>query len=109
MNILALDVGTSSVRAAVLDTATAVPIGDVAQVAYALDAPTPEAAEVPSERLWQAVAAAARAAMLHSAVSGKADRDVQAVGLSCFTPGLVLLDKSDRPLRPFWTHRDRRA
>src|SRR5207247_165651 len=32
-----------------------------------------------------------------------------AVGLSCLTPGLVLLDERDRPVAPIWTHLDRRA
>ena len=109
MNILALDVGTSAVKAAVLSAETGVPVGAVARVAYVLDAPTPEAAEVPARRLWQTVAAAARSAVVQSGVSGKAGQDVQGVGLSCFTPGLVLLDNKDRPLRPIWTHLDRRA
>jgi sugar (pentulose or hexulose) kinase len=109
MNILALDVGTSSVKAAVLDTATTTPVGAIARTTYALDNPVPDAAEVPAQRLWEATAAAARAAMRSSGVSGKAGQDVQAVGLSCLTPALVLLDKKDRPLRPIWTHLDRRA
>ena len=109
MNVLAVDVGTSSVKAAVLEVATATPVGTIAHVSYAHDAPAPEAAEVPCERLWQVVATAARAAVQQSGVSGKVGQDVQAVGLSCFTPGLVLLDHNDRPLRPVWTHLDRRA
>ena len=109
MNILALDVGTSSVKAAVLDLATAHPVGQIAHVPVELDAPAPEAAEIPVERLWQAVAAAGRAAVRQSGVAGKADQDIAAVGLSCFSPALVLLDKSDRPLRPAWTHLDRRS
>ena len=59
MRVLALDVGTSSVKAAVLDVASAAPLGPIAHSAYALDHPTPEAAEVPGERLWAAVTAAA--------------------------------------------------
>ncbi len=107
MYILALDVGTSSVKAAVLDATTAQPVGRIARSSYALDAPTPEAAEVPAERLWQAVAAAAREAMRLSALPGTAD--VAGVGLSVLTPGLVLLDRADRPAAPIWTHFDRRA
>src|SRR5437660_1595455 len=109
MNILALDVGMSSVKAAVLDTATALPIAAIAEADLVLERPTAEAAEVPVQRLWQAVAAAGRAAMLHSGVSGKAGLDVQGVGLACVMAGLVLLDKNDQPLRLIWTHRDRRA
>jgi xylulokinase len=102
MHVLALDVGTSSVKAAVLDTAGGIPAGPVAHVPYALDHPTPDAAEVPPERLWDAVAAAAREA----AWSGGA---VEAVGLSTLMPALVLLNRAGQPLGPIWTHLDRRA
>jgi xylulokinase len=102
MRILALDVGTSSVKAAVLDADSADPIGPIARTSYELDHPTPDAAEVPPERLWQAVAGAAR----------EAARDFEAIdalGLSCLMPALVLLGADDRPLGPIWTHLDRRA
>jgi xylulokinase len=102
MKILALDVGTSSVKAAVLDVASAAPIGPVARVAYPLDYPVPEAAEVPPARLWKAVAAAGREAAL--GIEG-----IEGVGLSCLTPALVVLDDADQPLAPIWTHLDRRA
>src|SRR6516162_248764 len=104
MNILALDVGTSSIKAAVLDVAKTLPVGPIARVSYTLDTPAPEAAEVTAAKLWNAVAAAARSAVHQSGVSGKAGEDVHAVGLSCLTPALVLLDKRDRPVRPIWTH-----
>src|SRR5690242_15035526 len=80
MNILALDVGTSAVKAAVLDAATSTPVGAIARATYDLDAPVPDAAEVPAQRLWEATAAAARAAMRSSGLAGKAGQDVQAVG-----------------------------
>jgi xylulokinase len=57
---------------------------------------------LPPERLWSAVASAAREA----AGSGP---PVEGVGFSCLTPALVLLDAADRPLAPIWTHLDRRA
>jgi sugar (pentulose or hexulose) kinase len=102
MQVLALDVGTSSVKAAILDVATAMPLGAVARASYTLDYPTPDAAEVPAERLWSAVAAAARGV-------ATAGQHIDAIGLSCLTPALVLLDDADRPLAPIWTHLDRRA
>jgi xylulokinase len=104
MHILALDVGTSSVKAAVLDAATGRPVGPIARAAYDLDHPTPEAAEVPPERVWQAAAEAAR----HAVAGGNADA-VRGVGLSCLTPALVLLDAADQPLGGAWIHLDRRA
>jgi xylulokinase len=102
MNILALDVGTSSVKSAVLDQALAEPLGPIEHVAYDTDHPAPEAAEVPPERLWQAAVAAAR-----GAAGGRSD--LGGIGLSCLTPALVLLDDADRPLGPVWTHLDRRS
>jgi xylulokinase len=102
MHVLALDVGTSSVKAAVLDVATAAPVGPIARAAYQLDHPTPEAAEVPPDRLWAAVTEAARTA-------ARGQEGIAAVGISCLTPALVLLDERDRPLAPIWTHLDRRA
>jgi xylulokinase len=102
MNILALDVGTSSVKAAVLDAERATPVGPVRRVGYELDHPTSEAAEVPAERLWDAVTEAARQAT-------RPHPDVAGVGLSCLTPALVLLGNDDRPLGPVWIHLDRRS
>ena len=102
MLILALDVGTSSVKAAVIDAASAQPVGPIGKSVYALEHPTPDAAEVPPERLWEAVAAAARQAVRRAP-------EPEVVGLSCLTPALILLDEADRPLGPIWTHLDRRA
>ena len=84
MHILALDVGTSSVKAAVLDVADALPVGPVAHIHHELRHSTPDAAEVSAAALWTAVTAAARAACRgFPAVAG--------VGLSVMTPALVLL------------------
>jgi sugar (pentulose or hexulose) kinase len=102
MNILALDVGSSSVKCAVLDQARAVPTGRIEHAAYPTDHPEPDAAEVPPERIWQAVVAAARAA-----AGGRSD--LAGIGLSCMTPALILLDDADRALGPAWTHLDRRS
>jgi xylulokinase len=102
MRILALDVGTSAVKAAVLDVSRCAPEGQIARVAYELDHPSPEAAEVPAERLWETIRKAAR-------LAARDFDGIEAVGLSCMTPALVLLDDGDRPLAPIWTHLDRRA
>jgi sugar (pentulose or hexulose) kinase len=101
MQILALDVGTSSVKAAVLDTATSNPVRAIARTTYELRHPTPDAAEIAPDVLWQAVAAAAREAAAGQRVDG--------IGFSVLTPALVLLDAGDRPVAPIWTHLDRRA
>ena len=108
MNILALDIGTSSVKAAVLDVETGKALGPIAHVHEQLEAPAAEAEEVPAERLWQAAGAAARQAVQRAHVAGTA-ADVAGVGLSVMTPALVLVDKQDKPLVPVWTHLDRRS
>jgi xylulokinase len=103
MHILAIDVGTSSVKAAVLDQPTGSPVAHPARAEYDLDHPTPDAAEVPADRLWAAVEHAAREAVAAS------PHPPEAVGLSSMTPALVLLDAGDNPLSPVWVHLDRRS
>ena len=105
MNILALDVGTSSVKAAFLDQATGEPLVPPARVHYELDHPDPDAAEIPPQRLREAVWHAARQAVA-DAPNGAT---VEGVGLSCLTPALVLLGADDEPLSPIWIHLDRRS
>ncbi len=102
MHVLGIDVGTSSVKAAVLDVETGEPVGKIAHVGYELDRPTPETATIPPERLWKAVLDAAR-----QAVDGQ--RDVQGIGFSFFTPALLLLDAADEPLTSIVTHLDHRS
>ncbi|MGE3807840.1 MAG: FGGY-family carbohydrate kinase [Gemmataceae bacterium] len=102
MQVLALDVGTSSVKAAVVEVSTARPAGDIVRVAYPLEHPTPDAAEIHLDKLWQAVTEAGRKA-------GRGHDPIDGVGLSCLMPALVLLDEQDRPLGPAWTHLDRRS
>ncbi len=89
---LGIDIGTSSVKALLLDERGAV----VSQGSYPLDVSRPQAnfSEQDPESWWRATVnavgtlpAAARAA-------------VQAVGLSGQMHGATLLDKQDRPLRP---------
>jgi xylulokinase len=101
MHILALDVGTSSVKAAVLDVATAEPVGHIQRLEYALDLPTPDTATLSPERLWDAVVQVGRQASQGHRVEG--------IGFSCLSPALVLLDESQQPLTPIITHLDRRS
>jgi xylulokinase len=86
-----------------LDVASGTAVTGIVKTDYDLSSPTPEAVEIQPEHLWQAVLGAAQAV-----VKG-AGGTVDAVGLSCLTPALVLLDKSDQPLGPIWTHLDRRS
>lgn len=110
MRILALDVGTSSVKAAVLEVKSGEVTGrpgrpgrpgSIARRHYSLDQATPETATLDAERLWQAVLDAGR-----EAADG---RIVEGLGLSCLSPGLILLGRNDEPLTPIITHLDRRS
>jgi xylulokinase len=105
-HILGIDVGTSSVKAAVLDVAAGRPVEEPARAAYDLEHPTPDAAEVAPDRLWAAVTAAARGAVRRLPPSAP---PVEGIGLSCLMPALILLDGNDRPIGNIWTHLDRRA
>lgn len=103
MHILALDVGTTAVQAAVLETESGKVVGSgLARAEFPVTTPGPEAAEVPWEGLWQALAQAARVATRHAP-------EVEGVGMAVFTPGLVLVNHKDQPCLPIRLPHDRRA
>src|SRR5450755_1308291 len=89
---LGIDIGTSSVKAVVVDQRGAI----AAQAAAALDVSRPEPgfSEQDPESWWLATVAAVRALPLVARAA------VQAVGLSGQMHGATLLDAKDRPLRP---------
>ncbi len=101
VDILAIDVGTSSVKAAVVNAAEASFISPIARAALILQQPEPDAAVLDPQAVWEAVGAASRQAVQGQPVAG--------VGLSCLTPAWLLLDECDMPLTPITTHLDRRA
>lgn len=103
MHILAIDVGTSAVKAAVLDVASAEAVIEPVHCSYSLDRPDRDTATIPPDRLWNAVAEAATRAAAGAKVA------VEGVGLSCMTPALVLVGRNDEPVAPIWTHFDRRS
>ncbi len=106
MNILAIDVGTSSVKAGILDQASGSPISQpLAKTEYRLHHPSNDAAEIVPGELWQAVTSAARKAVDHAPPGTPID----GIGLTCLMPALVLLDAQDQPLVPIWIHLDRRS
>jgi xylulokinase len=89
---LGIDIGTSSVKAVLVDQRGAI----AAQAAAALDVSRPEPgfSEQDPESWWLATVAAVRA------LPPLARAAVQAVGLSGQMHGATLLDAKDRPLRP---------
>jgi xylulokinase len=92
---LGIDLGTSGVKAALLDDADRV----VEQAAVALEVsrPRPRWSEQDPESWWRAADAAVRA--LGERTAGGLSR-VLAIGLSGQMHGAALLDAADRPLRP---------
>ncbi len=103
MIVLGIDVGTSSVKAALVDLANECAALASATATYLIDRPEADAAEVRAEELLAAISKA-----VTGAVAGRGD-EVAGMGLSCLTPALCLLDASDQPLEPFPIHLDRRA
>jgi sugar (pentulose or hexulose) kinase len=105
---LAIDVGSSSVKAGVLLGAT--PVGVIAREPFATqyDASPQGGAgarsEVRADDVLRAVSRAARAAV-RSAVG----KPVDVVALSCMSPSWVAIDKWGDALTPIITHQDRRA
>ncbi len=89
---LGIDIGTSSVKAVLVDDRGAI----AAQTSHPLDVsrPQPGFSEQDPESWWQATV---------NAVTGLPEvprAAVQAVGLSCQMHGATRLDGEDRPLRP---------
>jgi gluconokinase len=98
MRVLALDVGSSSVRACAYDERGR-EAGKPARRAYEARHGRDGAAELDPDEL-----VAACEAVLAEAGGGHA-----ALGISCFMHSLVLLDARDRPLTPVLLWQDRRA
>jgi gluconokinase len=98
MRVLALDVGSSSVRACLYDERGR-EAGEPAQRRYEARHARDGSAELDPDELL----AAARA------VLDEAGEGHDALGISCFMHSLVLLDEGDRPLTPVLLWQDRRA
>jgi xylulokinase len=89
---LGIDIGTSSVKALLLDERGAI----VAQGSYPLDVSRPQTnfSEQDADSWWRATVNAV------GTLPAPARAQVRAVGLSGQMHGATLLDKEDRPLRP---------
>src|SRR4051812_33064970 len=97
--VLALDVGSSSVRAAVFEEDGSPLEGAAEQVPYAAPSERDAQTELDTERVVEACRYAAERALEHG---GRVD----AVGVSCFWHSLLPLDERGRPLSALMTWRD---
>ncbi len=89
---LGIDIGTSSVKAVIVDDDDAVV--EQASAPLSVSRPQPSWSEQDPADWWTATNAAVKS------LSAKARKSVRAVGLSGQMHGATLLDESDKPLRP---------
>ncbi|MFL9905350.1 xylulokinase [Paraburkholderia sp. RL17-337-BIB-A] len=101
MSFLGIDLGTGSLKAAIIDENGRELAA--AGVAYALETPHPGWAETSVETWWRALCAAA--ARLPAGLRG----DVQAIGFSGQMHGVVLIDADGEAVRPAMLWPDTRA
>ena len=102
--LLGLDLGTSSLKAAIID-----PDGHLLGVAagdYPIDQPLPGWAEQDPEAWWQAACRATRRALEQAAIPGE---EVAAIGLSGQMHGTVLVGPDGLPTRPAIIWPDQRS
>lgn len=101
--ILALDMGTSSSRAALFDVRGERVAGTLVQRAYPLKSDASGAAELDPAVLLRAVTACLKAAL------SKGGGQVRALGVSCFWHSLIGTDAAGEPLTPVYTWADSRC
>ncbi len=108
--LLALDVGTSSTRAALFDMDATRLARSTAQHAYALRTTAAGAAELDPAALLKAVRDCLAGTMaLHHADRALRGRPIAGIGLTCFWHSLIGLDKAGKPLTPIYTWADARC
>jgi len=104
MNFLGIDIGTSAVKAVLVDESEAV-LAEAA-VPLATARPQPGWSEQDPEVWWQA---STRAVGMVRSLAKAAFAEVRAVGLSGQMHAAVVLDEADRPIRPAILWNDGRA
>jgi len=102
--VLALDIGSSSTRAALFDAHGRRLAGTLHQVPYRLDTTPDGGATLDPTRLVDAVAAT-----IDGALAAAPDASVQAVGVSTFWHSLMGVDRDGRARTPVYTWADTRA
>ena len=101
---LGIDVGTSSVKAAIVDEG--IRLLALERIGHTLNRPREGWAEVSLEVVWEIVTGLVRRL---AASSPDAVRSVRSVGLSVLCPGLAALDANGQPLTGAMTFMDRRS
>ncbi|HWE00952.1 MAG TPA: FGGY family carbohydrate kinase [Tepidisphaeraceae bacterium] len=99
MTLLGIDIGSSSVKCALLRGGRVV--GKIVHAAYDTHIDGPRA-EVDPGVLLKAISKATREV-------GAAAKKAEAIALSVFSPGWIAMDKAGEPLTPIVTHQDRRS
>ena len=97
--ILAIDVGTQSLRACIIDAESS--LLERQQVPYTPQVISRDKVEIDAEVLWDALVQACSKLKLKDRVS--------VVAFSTLCPSLIAMDADGRPLRPIILHLDRRS
>lgn len=103
MLLLGIDVGTSSVKAILLDSSTGKLLVSAGRE-YPIHQPAPDYAEQNPDDWWDATIH-----VVQQVVQTSGRRDVGAIGLTGQMHGTTLLDKSNRPLHPSIIWADQRS
>ncbi|MCW5924016.1 MAG: carbohydrate kinase [Saprospiraceae bacterium] len=108
MLLLGFDIGSSSIKAALVDAATGKTLGTAHHPDREMDitAPQPDWAEQAPADWWEATCAATRKLLEKTRA---APADIAAIGISYQMHGLVVVDKSGEVLRPSIIWCDSRA
>jgi xylulokinase len=101
MSFLGIDLGTGSLKVAIVDESGREQAA--ASVAYALETPHPGWAEIPVQTWWRALCEAA------ARLPEDLRREVQAIGFSGQMHGVVLIDANGEAVRPAMLWPDTRA
>lgn len=106
--LLGFDIGSSSIKAALIDSATGLSVGEATspKTELSIAAPRPGWAEQNPMTWWENVVAAANEL---KATNSKAFESVSAIGIAYQMHGLVLLNKAGKVLRPSIIWCDSRA
>jgi xylulokinase len=108
MYLIGYDIGSSSIKAALVEAATGLVKGIVQypEQEMPIAAPSPEQAEQHPELWWECVIAATRKLLV---ATGVASSDIGGIGIAYQMHGLVLVDRGGKVLRPSIIWCDSRA